>query len=190
MKSIHSLNYNQSATHQLSIYTSLEIRAIFIISISAAAQNFSQWDKTIPFRLFHSLSGVFLKSIFLQKGGYITENISRKKMKKARKPLRRELEYYEEEGVSLYLNGDPSTAKSIAKACQLAEGGVYMRDYTEDETGKIACVSFDFIPVREDASFWSSGLSRSDRPLKETSPYSYKPSGVWIYKENLKCRIM
>ena len=74
-------------------------------------------------------------------------------MKKARKPLRRELEYYEEEGVSLYLNGDPSTAKSIANACQLAEGGVYMRDYTEDETGKIACVSFDFIPVREDASF-------------------------------------
>lgn len=74
-------------------------------------------------------------------------------MKKARKPLRRELEYYEEKGVSLYLNGSPSTAKSIAKACQLAEGGVYMRDYTEDETGKIACVSFDFISVGEDSRF-------------------------------------
>lgn len=76
----------------------------------------------------------------------MTENISReKKKKKARKPLRMELECYESQGISLYLDGNPSTPKSIAKACQIAEGGVYMRDYTEDETGKIACVSFDFV---------------------------------------------
>ena len=52
---------------------------------------------------------------------------------------------FREKGVSLYLNGEPSTPKKIAKACQIAEDGVYMRDYTEDEEGHIACVSFDFI---------------------------------------------
>ena len=64
------------------------------------------------------------------------------------KPLKKELELYREQGVSLYLDGVPSTPKSIAKACQIAEGGVYMRDYTEDEKGKIACVSFDFIQIK------------------------------------------
>lgn len=35
--------------------------------------------------------------------------------------------------------------KKSQKACQIAENGVYMRDYTEDEDGHIACVSFDLI---------------------------------------------
>ena len=76
-----------------------------------------------------------------RKGGRDTPNISQEK-KKSAKPLRRELELYRENGVSLYLNGAPSTPKKIAKACQIAENGVYMRDYTEDEDGHIACVSF------------------------------------------------
>ena len=79
-----------------------------------------------------------------RKGGRDTPNISQDK-KKSAKPLRRELELYRENGVSLYLNGAPSTPKKIAKACQIAENGVYMRDYTEDEDGHIACVSFDLI---------------------------------------------
>ena len=79
-----------------------------------------------------------------RKGGRDTPNISQEK-KKSAKPLRRELELYRENGVSLYLNGAPSTPKKIAKACQIAENGVYMRDYTEDEDGHIACVSFDLI---------------------------------------------
>ena len=79
-----------------------------------------------------------------RKGGRDTPNISQEK-KKSAKPLRRELELYRENGVSLYLNGAPSTPKKIAKACQIAEDGVYMRDYTEDEEGHIACVRFDFI---------------------------------------------
>ena len=79
-----------------------------------------------------------------RKGGRDTPNISQEK-KKSSKPLRRELELYRENGVSLYLNGAPSTPKKIAKACQIAENGVYMRDYTEDEDGHIACVSFDLI---------------------------------------------
>ena len=79
-----------------------------------------------------------------RKGGRDTPNISQEK-KKSAKPLRRELELYRENGVSLYLNGAPSTPKKIAKACQIAEKGVYMRDYTEDKDGHIACVSFDLI---------------------------------------------
>ena len=55
-----------------------------------------------------------------RKGGRDTPNISQEK-KKSAKPLRRELELYRENGVSLYLNGAPSTPKKIAKACQIAE---------------------------------------------------------------------
>ena len=73
-----------------------------------------------------------------RKGGRDTVNISQGK-KKSVKPLRKELELYRENGVSLYLNGAPSTPKKIAKACQIAEKGAYMRDYTEDEEGRIAC---------------------------------------------------
>ena len=79
-----------------------------------------------------------------RKGGRDTPNISQEK-KKSAKTLRRELELYRENGVSIYLNGAPSTPKNIANACQIAENGVYMRDYTEDEDGHIACVSFDLI---------------------------------------------
>ncbi len=32
----------------------------------------------------------------------------------------------------------------LQKACQIADGGGYMRDYTEDENGHIARVDFDF----------------------------------------------
>ena len=79
-----------------------------------------------------------------RKGGQDTSNISQVK-KKSAKSIRRELESYRDKGIELYLDGIPSTPKKIAKACQIAENGVYMRDYTEDEDGHIACVSFDFI---------------------------------------------
>ncbi len=52
---------------------------------------------------------------------------------------------YEELGIALYLDGHPSDAGTIAKACQIADGGGYMRDYTEDEMGRIARVDFDFV---------------------------------------------
>ena len=68
--------------------------------------------------------------------------------KKCMKPLKRELEIYREYGITLLLNGEPSTPKSIAKACTVAETGGYMRDYTEDECGHIAQVSFDFVEYR------------------------------------------
>lgn len=59
--------------------------------------------------------------------------------------MRRELESYRAKGIELYLDGEPSSPKTIAKACTIAEGGGYMRDYTEDDKGQIARVSFDFI---------------------------------------------
>lgn len=61
------------------------------------------------------------------------------------KPLKKELKAYRENGIALYLNGKPSDPKTIAKACMIAEGCGYMRDYTEDEKGRIAKVSFDYI---------------------------------------------
>ena len=60
--------------------------------------------------------------------------------KKSLKPLKDELKDYRKQGVRLFLNGNPSTPKCIAKACMIAEDGCYMRDYTEDENGRIARV--------------------------------------------------
>ena len=54
-----------------------------------------------------------------------------------RKPLEKELKSYREQGISLYLNGILSNPKTIAKACQIAEGGGYK--------GRIARVDFDFV---------------------------------------------
>ena len=51
------------------------------------------------------------------------------------KPLKDELKDYRKQGVRLFLNGNPSTPKCIAKACMIAEDGGYMRDYTADEEG-------------------------------------------------------
>lgn len=65
--------------------------------------------------------------------------------KKAIKPLKKELKVYQKNGIQLFMDGNPSTPKDIAKACLIAEGGGYMRDYTEDETGRIARVDFDLI---------------------------------------------
>lgn len=61
------------------------------------------------------------------------------------KPLKDELKDYRKQGIRLFLDGDPSTPKDIARACMIAENGGYMRDYTTDEQGRIAKVNFDFI---------------------------------------------
>lgn len=61
------------------------------------------------------------------------------------KPLEKELKTYQKCGIQLFMDGEPSTPKNIARACLIAEGGGYMRDYTEDETGRIARVDFDLI---------------------------------------------
>lgn len=67
--------------------------------------------------------------------------------RKLDKPLKKELESYQEAGVALWLDGRPSTPKKIAKAHKIAEDGVYMRDYVEDEKGEIKGIKFDFIKI-------------------------------------------
>lgn len=64
--------------------------------------------------------------------------------------LHQELEIYREMGIPLYLNGKKSTPKRVEKAYRIAEEGVYMRDYIQDDTGKLKGLSFDF--VREEES--------------------------------------
>lgn len=91
-----------------------------------------------------NLYGVFYNKN--KKGGQRTRNISHAQ-KKAMKPLKKELKAYRDNGIALYLNGIPSKPKTIAKACVAAEGCGYMRDYTEDEKGRIAKVSFDFVEI-------------------------------------------
>lgn len=78
----------------------------------------------------------------------MSKNISRGS-KKTWKSLKKELKSYEEEGVSLYLNGYPSTSKSIVKAHMVAEDGVYMRDYIGDGKGGIEKLDFQFVKDNE-----------------------------------------
>ena len=92
---------------------------------------------------FRETCGCFLKSDFVRERRTTYGKYIRKK--ELRKPLEKELKEYRSQGISLYLDGKPSTPKNIAKACQIAEDGGYMRDYVEDEKGRIARVDFDFI---------------------------------------------
>ena len=59
--------------------------------------------------------------------------------------LYQELETYRNMGVPLYLNGIESTPKRIARAYRIAEEGDYMRDYIQDENGKVQGLSFDYV---------------------------------------------
>ena len=65
--------------------------------------------------------------------------------KKEIKRLHRELKTYRREGIPLLLNGRQTTAKRIEEACQIAETGGYMRDYIQDDQGKLRGLSFDLI---------------------------------------------
>lgn len=65
--------------------------------------------------------------------------------KREKEQLHYELEVYSSQGVKLLLNGRQSTPKRIEKAYKIAEEGEYMRDYIQDENGKIQGLSFDFV---------------------------------------------
>lgn len=62
--------------------------------------------------------------------------------------FRLELDKYVENGVSLWLNGRPSTPEKICRAHRVAENISYMRDYVRDDSGKLTRLGFD--SVRED----------------------------------------
>ena len=96
-----------------------------------------------------------------------TENISRKSFSSAAlKALIMELEQYRRQGVSLCLNGIPSSPQYIANACLLAEGGGYMRDYKADQEGKIRKVDFNYVPLMAENS--TAGSEASERKLKSS----------------------
>ena len=59
--------------------------------------------------------------------------------------LGQEPETYLMEGVSLWLNGNPSTPGEIVKACTIEEEGVYMRDYIHNERGHVEKLQFDLV---------------------------------------------
>lgn len=61
--------------------------------------------------------------------------------------FRCELETYQREGVPLLLNGVRSTPLEIEKAHEMAEDGVYMRDYVHNEKGEIESLEFDFVKL-------------------------------------------
>ncbi len=47
--------------------------------------------------------------------------------------LMAELQNYSEQGISIWLNGTPSSPDRICDACRVREGTSYMRDYVFDE---------------------------------------------------------
>lgn len=59
--------------------------------------------------------------------------------------LYRELEEYREMGIPPYLNGRESTPGRIARAYRIAEEGDYMRDYIQDEEGRVQGLAFDYV---------------------------------------------
>ncbi|MDD3339409.1 MAG: hypothetical protein PHS82_11195 [Lachnospiraceae bacterium] len=67
------------------------------------------------------------------------------KRKKEVQELRRELETYYNMGIPLWLDGRPSTPKSITKACRFAEEDAYMRDYVQNAEGKVERLQFDLV---------------------------------------------
>ena len=79
---------------------------------------------------------IYHKYVFCE---YINTERQKKCMSKEKEPspLGRELETYQTEGIPLWLNGKPSTPEEIVHACMIEEEGTYMRDYVQNERGKI-----------------------------------------------------
>lgn len=99
----------------------------------------------ISSRLFRTYGMAFLQR---KKGAGKTSNS--RKIRKGKKNvnaacLRRELEMYKKKGVSLDLEGCPSSPYEIVKAHLIAETGGYMRDYQQDEKGGLQKIGFDRI---------------------------------------------
>ena len=94
---------------------------------------------------------VILEPRFKKKGEdrgiIISRTLSTANMKKDKetRALRCELETYRRQGIPLLLNGSPSTPEEIEQACSIAEEGVYMRDYVQNERGEVERLQFDFV---------------------------------------------
>ena len=62
-----------------------------------------------------------------------------------KKALRKELDFYQKRGVNLYLEGRASSPARIVRACAVAENGTYMRDYGQDERGRLRRIDFNLV---------------------------------------------
>ena len=56
----------------------------------------------------------------------------------------------EKEPSPLWLNGKPSTPEEIVHACMIEEEGTYMRDYVQNERGKVERLEFDLIKLKKE----------------------------------------
>ena len=63
--------------------------------------------------------------------------------------LETELQSYQDSGIRLLLEGRESSPEYIADACAVAEHVTYMRDYIQDETGKLNIIDFNFVSEDE-----------------------------------------
>lgn len=59
--------------------------------------------------------------------------------------FRSELEKYENQGVVITLEGEPSSPGEIAQVCLLKEDSNYMRDYITDEVGNLVELNFNHV---------------------------------------------
>lgn len=68
-----------------------------------------------------------------------------RKKSKCNQPLQIELEAVSRRGITLWLGEELSNPEEIAAAHTVAEPGEYMRDYVQDNDGKITKIRFDKI---------------------------------------------
>ncbi|RGD64330.1 hypothetical protein DXA98_11000 [Lachnospiraceae bacterium OF09-6] len=74
---------------------------------------------------------------------YTKEMFERRREKVKESSLYKELEGYQNAGLSLWLNGEPSTSYGIAN--YVREESDYMRDYRLDGNQKVCGIGFDRI---------------------------------------------
>ena len=80
---------------------------------------------------------------------YITKKIAVicmvKREKEQKRRFRKELNAYAQIGVTLWLDGSPSTPREIEKAHRAAEQHTYMRDYVADSQGRLIRLEFETV---------------------------------------------
>ena len=84
-----------------------------------------------------------VRNIEYRKSYDTKEMFEQRKKKVMKSKLYKELEGYQNAGLSLWLNGKPSTSYGIAN--YVREESDYMRDYRLDENHRICGIAFDRI---------------------------------------------
>lgn len=84
-----------------------------------------------------------MRNIEYRKSYYTKEMFEQDSERVKKSRLYKELEGYQSAGISLWLNGKPSTSYGIAK--YVREESDYMRDYRLDENQEICGIAFDRI---------------------------------------------